>query len=152
MRLARLYRQLFSAVSTATIARIGAFFRLYRQPKDAAGSAVSTLFSAVSTATIARIGAFFSFFRDLQDQHTFVPLQAQNFSEIALQEETEFIYKQRFCRCRGCVAELHRETTDYYTTSFRDFRKIPSCDLFFSPKRYYLWVCVSSFGGCVCEM
>ena len=31
-----------------------------------------------------RIGSFFSIFRDLQDLHTFAPLQTQNFSEILL--------------------------------------------------------------------
>ena len=40
-----------------------------------------------------------------------------------LQEHAELDYKLRFCRCRGCVAELHRETTDYYTTSFADSRR-----------------------------
>ena len=34
-------------------------------------------FSAVSTATIARKDAFFSIFRDLQDLHSFAPLQIQ---------------------------------------------------------------------------
>ena len=39
-------------------------------------------FSAVWTATIARVGAFFSIFRDLQDVHSFAPLQIQKFSKI----------------------------------------------------------------------
>ena len=39
-------------------------------------------FSSVWTATIARVGAFFSIFRDLQDLHSFVPLQTQKFSKI----------------------------------------------------------------------
>ena len=61
--------------------------------------------------------------------------------EIYIQEPGKLIYKQRFCRCRVCVAELHRETTDYYTTSFAVFRKIlvdpngpspPECELCFS--------------------
>ena len=47
-----------------------------------------------------------------------------------LQEHAELDYKLRFCRCRGCVAELHRETTDYYTTSFSDSRKIQSHGIF----------------------
>ena len=51
--------------------------------------------------------------------------------KLNIQDAAKLVYKLRFCRCRGCVAELHRETTDYYTTSFRDFRKIQSCDLFF---------------------
>ena len=34
-------------------------------------------FSAVSTATIASKDAFFSIFRDLQDLHSFAPLQSQ---------------------------------------------------------------------------
>ena len=41
-------------------------------------------------------------------------------SKKSLQEAYKLDYKLRFCRCRGCVAELHRETTDYYTTSFAD--------------------------------
>ena len=47
--------------------------------------AVQTLqgsLSAVWTATIARKDAFFSIFRDLQDLHTFAPLQSQKFSKI----------------------------------------------------------------------
>ena len=40
-----------------------------------------------------------------------------------LQEQRELEYKLRFCSCRGCVAELHRETTDYYITSFADSRR-----------------------------
>ena len=44
-------------------------------------------------------------------------------AEIEAQEYRTFFYKLRFCRCRGCVAELHRETTDYYTTSFADSRR-----------------------------
>ena len=34
-------------------------------------------FSSVSTATIARVGSFFSIFRDLQDLHSFAPLESQ---------------------------------------------------------------------------
>ena len=44
-------------------------------------------------------------------------------AEIEAQEYRTFFYKLRFCRCRGCVAELHRETTDYYTTSYADSRR-----------------------------
>ena len=51
-------------------------------------------------------------------------------AEIEAQEYRTFFYKLRFCRCRGCVAELHRETTDYYTTSFSDSRKIQSHGIF----------------------
>ena len=47
-----------------------------------------------------------------------------------LQERPKLDYELRFFRCRGCVAELHRETTDYYTTSFSDSRKIQSHGIF----------------------
>jgi len=40
-------------------------------------------FSSVWTAPIARVGAFFSIFRDLQDSHSFAPLQSQFFSKKA---------------------------------------------------------------------
>ena len=47
-------------------------------------------FSSVWTATIARVGAFFSinFFRDLQDLHSFAPLESQveNYLEKNLPE------------------------------------------------------------------
>ena len=41
-------------------------------------------FSAVSTATIARVVAFFRIFRDLQDVHSFAPLQNQSFSKFRI--------------------------------------------------------------------
>ena len=44
--------------------------------------------------------------------------------KFLIQEAGKFIYKLRFCRCRGCVAELHGETTDYCTTFFSDFWNI----------------------------
>ena len=34
-------------------------------------------FSSVSTPLMTRVGAFFSIFRDLQDLHSFAPLQIQ---------------------------------------------------------------------------
>ena len=37
--------------------------------------------SSVSRPQIARVGAIVSIFRDLQDWHSFAPLQSQNFSE-----------------------------------------------------------------------
>ena len=46
-------------------------------------------FSAVSTATIARLGSFYSIFRDLQDLHTFAPLQTQKISKNSF-ENFEF--------------------------------------------------------------
>ena len=36
---------------------------------------------------------------------------------------TKLDYELRFFRDRGYVAELNRETTDYYTTSFADSRR-----------------------------
>ena len=36
-------------------------------------------FSAISTPLIARLGAFFRIFQNLQDLHSFAPLQTQNF-------------------------------------------------------------------------
>ena len=38
--------------------------------------------------------------------------------QIYLQEPAKLDHELHFFRCRGCVAELHRETTDYYTASF----------------------------------
>ena len=45
-------------------------------------------FSSVWTATIARVGAFFTIFRELQDLHSFAPLESQveNYLEKNLPE------------------------------------------------------------------
>ena len=52
----------------------------YRQIKTGAGFKLKNKngpFSAVWTATIARLASFCSIFRDLQDSHSFAPLQTQ---------------------------------------------------------------------------
>ena len=51
------------------------------------GQTLEGSFSAVSTATIARVVAFFRIFRDLQDVHSFAPLQNQNFSKFRIFSE-----------------------------------------------------------------
>ena len=53
---------------------------------DLYAESVQTLqssFSAVSTPQTARVSAFFSIFGDLQDSHSFAPLQSQFFSKKA---------------------------------------------------------------------
>ena len=49
-------------------------------------------FSAVSTPLIARVGAFVRIFQNLEDLHSFAPLQTQNFTKICqiLQNFGEF--------------------------------------------------------------
>ena len=54
-------------------------------------------FSAASTPLIARLGAFFRIFQNLQDLHSFAPLQTRNFSKNCqlLQNFSEF---PEFCK------------------------------------------------------
>jgi hypothetical protein len=61
-------------------------------------------FSAVSTATIARVGAFFRIFRDLQDVHSFAPLQNQNFGKF-----------RNFSRFLWFFSKFHRFSTQIWS-------------------------------------
>ena len=49
-----------------------------REPARAVGSKAGS-FSSVSRPLIARVGAFFSILRDLQNLHSFAPVQTSNF-------------------------------------------------------------------------
>ena len=63
-------------VNRAVFMTVGGVVGWYRQTLD--GS-----FSSVSRPIFASKYSFFSIFRDLQDLHTFAPLQIQNFSKFS---------------------------------------------------------------------
>ena len=57
-------------------------------------------FSAVSKRNFAGKYAFDSIFQDLQDLHTFAPLQSQNFRRNRFEKSEIFVkIQQHFCKC-----------------------------------------------------
>ena len=64
---------------------VGALLRRFRSPRmrrqmnklNKSPQILRRSFSSGWTATIARVGTFFSIFRDLQDLHSFAPLESQ---------------------------------------------------------------------------
>ena len=78
-------------------------------------------FSAVSTATIARKDAFFSIFRDLQDLHSFAPLQTQKLSKQLLSISRFLLRNSQHVHFFLKFVGLYNDFDDF----FRDFSRIP---------------------------
>ena len=81
-------------------------------------------FSSVSTATIARVGAFFRIFQDLQDLHSFAPLQTQNFSKISFEKSTFFARTRKFYFFKLKVIVFLTDFDEKYSGFHQIFRNL----------------------------